>query len=227
MMVFTLISRTFLRRKVAAQVDLCHLTYTNSTYELTRCLCSSCMFSQTALWGEEVMKQANLGVSSSPLQLSGELLLRFVLTTCNETSTPPHPLVSFQMSFSGEARPPIIFTLTVSSHLRLTLQISFFFALPPAQYFFIHCSTQLVFSWVKFHLYKSRKTMRCWHRSHVLQWLKQTLFILLFCSFYASFYFEIQLFMTSNYRVLFQTKPDETWLYPRVQFGFAKKCMSV
>lgn len=112
-------------------MDLSHLTSscsdTNSTYESRRFLCCSCMFSQTALWGEEVMKQANLGVSSSPLQLSGELLLRFVLTTCNETSTPPHPLVSFQMSFSGEARPPIIFTLTVSSRLRLTLQISLFF----------------------------------------------------------------------------------------------------
>lgn len=70
------------------------------------------------------MKQANLGVSSSPLQLSGELLLRFLLTTCNETSAPPHPLVSVRMSFSGELL--IIFPLTASSRLRLTPQIFFF-----------------------------------------------------------------------------------------------------
>lgn len=36
------------------------------------------MFSQTALSGEELMKQANLGVSSSPLRLSGGLLLAFL-----------------------------------------------------------------------------------------------------------------------------------------------------
>lgn len=43
------------------------------------------------------MKQPHLCVGSSRPQLSGELLLPFVLTTCNETSAPPHPLLSIQM----------------------------------------------------------------------------------------------------------------------------------
>lgn len=40
------------------------------------------------------MKQTHLRLVK---QLSGELLLPFVLTACNETSAPPHPLRSIQM----------------------------------------------------------------------------------------------------------------------------------
>ena len=69
------------------------------------------------------MKQANLGVSSSPLQLSGELLLLLLLTTCNETSAPTSITLRSDV-FSGETILQIIFTLTASS--RLSLQIPFF-----------------------------------------------------------------------------------------------------
>lgn len=88
------------------------------------------------------MKQANLSVSFSPLQLSGELLLLFVLTTCNETSAPPHLLLSVQISFQGRR---IIFTLTSSSRLRLTLQISFFSDMPAGCHSFPPSLMQLVF----------------------------------------------------------------------------------
>lgn len=70
------------------------------------------------------MKRAHLGVSFPAPQLSGELLLLFVLTTYNETSTPPHPLLSVHV-FSGDAMQLIMFTLTASSRLRLTPHISY------------------------------------------------------------------------------------------------------
>lgn len=103
---------------------------------------SRLMFSQTALSGAEVMKQANLGVSSSPLQLSGELLLLFLLTTCNETSAPTSITLRSDV-FSGETILQIIFTLTASS--RLSLQIPFFWSACGVSFISLHFNAASVF----------------------------------------------------------------------------------
>ena len=92
------------------------------------------VFSQTALSGAGVMKQTHLSVGSSRPQLPGELLLLFVLTTCNETSAPPHHYSPF--------RCVIIFTLWASSRLRLAPQISAFWS-PAGCHSFVSSSVQL------------------------------------------------------------------------------------